>query len=241
VARTPHAQQPWQPPWRDCRLASPRNQSLRRCAPPPALPPIACIAVVIGMRTWVGRPPLEHCQDMRVRGLGGSAPRSGRCFIVFITSSCFSAPASWRSMAHPRGEDNSRVKGLDHHIGAGAPARLPRPGARRQRSCHRAARERPRGARRASPPTGLHRASTAELVDHQLPTPPRSGAAPASAGQPPTTGRFATVRRTTRRNFDRRLMKNRDPAGGGRAMQGLLASGRARSATQHRTRTPPRA
>jgi hypothetical protein len=62
-------------PWRDCRLASPRNQSPRRCASPPALPPIARIEVVIGMRTWVRRPPLENCQDMRVRGLVESAPR----------------------------------------------------------------------------------------------------------------------------------------------------------------------
>jgi hypothetical protein len=85
---------------------------------------------------------------------------------------------SWRD---PPREGNHDVKGLDRRIGAGAPARLLRPGARRQRSCHQADRERPNGTRRAYPPKALSTASTVEPLDRPLSTPARGDAAHAHA------------------------------------------------------------
>jgi hypothetical protein len=68
----------------------------------------------------------------------------GKIFLMFgnfrVRVRYLQLEVSW---THLRGEDHHDVWGLDYCIGAGALARLPRPGARRQRSGHRADREHP--------------------------------------------------------------------------------------------------
>ena len=89
---------------------------------------------------------------------------------------------------------------------AGAPARLPRPGACR-RHVYRVDRELPgRPTTCPSAPEIAPRHQRLRRLTARSPRP--HAAAPASAGQPPTTGRFGAGQQTTRRNFDRRCMKS---------------------------------
>jgi hypothetical protein len=144
---------------------------------------------------------------------------------------------SWRG---PPGEGHHDDKCLQQRVGAVTEARLPRPGAFRQRPCHPAARERPSRTRRAYSRKGLSTVPTAEPLDHPLATPTRGGAALPQAGVPPAAGRSSAVQWTTRRNFDRQRMKNHGLARGGGAMQGAPTAGRSTPATRtKKPHTPP--
>jgi hypothetical protein len=75
------------------------------------------------------------------------------------------------SESDPTGEDHHDITGLQHHVGAGAPARRPRPGARRQRSCHRADRERPSGPDALTRPRGFARCRRLSRLTARAPRP----------------------------------------------------------------------
>jgi len=158
---------------------------------------------VIARRTWGRHPPSSRkLSGRRCEKRWGLRSMGKKIFLIF-NNFRISVRRLWLEVSErdSTGEDHHDVTGLQHHVGAGAPARLPRPGARRQRAYCRAVRERPRGTRRAYPPTELSTVSTVEPLDRPRSTPARGGAALAPAALPPTTGRFAADQRTPRRFF----------------------------------------